>query len=223
MHPIRIIRSGADRGWRLRLAACLLALLALPALAASGIPDTAWQYRRLLIRASLAEFGDDLSGSVFGPQIQQESGWRAEARSKYAAGPAQFTPATSDWFSRTIGRDLGPPRMEDYGWALPAMVRYDAWLYDRSAAATQCDRIAITLAKYNGGDGWIEGTKTIRGDRQIAADAGADPMRWWGNVERYSARADWAFRENRGYPRRILLELAPRYLVAGWTGDDICK
>lgn len=44
---------------------------------------------------------------------------------------------------------------------------------------------------------------------------------WWGNVELHSARSAAAFKENRGYPRRILYVLQPLY--ASWGTMIPCK
>lgn len=44
-----------------------------------------------------------------------------------------------------------------------------------------------------------------------------DPTLWFGNVENYNgSRAEWAFKENRGYPDRILRTLERRYRDNGW-------
>lgn len=207
------------------LARCLLALIAaaligLPLMAlADDIPREARQYRRDLTRNARMIWGLDAPVSTFAAQIHQESAWRPDARSPYAHGLAQFTPATADWIGSLdhalAGADTGNPV-----WALRALVRYDRWLWGRSfvaTAATPCDRMAFALAGYNGGVGYV-----LR-EQKLAMAAGLAPDRWWQNVERtcVPSRAAWACRENRDYPRRILTRLEPIYVGAGW-GPGVC-
>ncbi len=70
---------------------------------AQEIPREAQQHRRDLTRNARMIWGLDAPVSTFAAQIHQESAWRPDARSPYAHGLAQFTPATADW----IG-DLDP-------------------------------------------------------------------------------------------------------------------
>ena len=178
-------------------------------------PREAMKYQRELIRSARAVWGMNAPIAVFGAQIHQESSWRPDARSAYAGGLAQFTPATADWIGSTYRTELGLSDPFNPSWAMRALVRYDRHLFDRIEAATPCDRWAFVLAAYNGGNGWISR------DRALAMRNGADPDRWWGHVELYSPRAEWAFRENRRYPRRILLVLQPRYLR--WGAGVACE
>lgn len=195
---------------RVRCVGALL-LLTLPLVAeAQGIPPAARQYQRALIGNARFVWGLEAPVAVFAAQVHQESGWRADARSKFASGLTQFTPATADWISQKFPEDLGANQPLNPAWALRALARYDKYLHDRQAtAATPCDRWAFTLAAYNGGEGWISR------DKRLAQQQGADPTQWWGAVEYFSPRARWAFEENRGYPRRILRVLQPRYRLWG--------
>jgi membrane-bound lytic murein transglycosylase MltF len=172
-------------------------------------PREALRYRDDLIRNARVVWGLSAPIAVFGAQIHQESAWRPDARSKFAGGLAQFTPDTATWIGSAYKDELGNADPFNPSWAMRALVRYDRHLFDRIEAATPCDRWAFTLSGYNGGAGWV------RRDQAMAERAGADPDRWWGNVELYSPRAAWAMRENRGYPRRILLTLQPIYLRWG--------
>ncbi len=120
--------------------------------------------------------------------------------------------------SETIGKDFGPANPTDPVWALPAMVRYMGWLKKKVAyAATECDWWAFALSAYNGGLGWV-----IK-DRKLAEKQGYNPGKWWYNVENTSSRAKWAFKENRGYPKRILLELNKKYVAGGFPGEILCE
>lgn len=187
-------------------------------LRADAIPRTADLHRRVLTREAQAQWGLKAPVARFAAQVHQESAWRSEARSAYAGGLAQFTPATAEWISRVYPRELGEQAPYSPKWALRALVVYDRHLYDRiDDTATDCDRWAMTLSSYNGGGGWLNR------DRRLAAASGADPNRWWGSVEHHTARAPWARDENRGYPRRILLNLEPLYLARGWPGEAVCR
>ncbi len=81
------------------------------------------------------------------------------------------------------------------------------------SAASDCERMAMTLSGYNGGLGWVQR------DRRLASQKGLDSTRWFGHVATVNAGRNAAsWRENRHYPQRILRELAPRYLT--WGGSS---
>lgn len=76
------------------------------------------------------------------------------------------------------------------------------------------ERWPMMLATYNGG--------SLASDRRVcAATPGCDDKRWWGNVERTSLKSKTAvpgyskswFAINREYPRFIIHDRAPRYVV----------
>lgn len=193
------------------------ALLVAASAAAADVPREAEKYRRDIVRNARLVWGLDAPIADFAAQIEQESAFREDARSYVGAqGLAQFMPATATWIAGAYP-ELGPPQPSNPAWALRAFVQYDRHLWDRIAADSECDRMAMTLSAYNGGPGYV---KRDQGD---ALDAGLDPRRWWDNVETVQTRgrspANW--RENRGYPRRILRALAPRYVWAGW-GRSTC-
>lgn len=180
------------------------------------VPRHALAYRATLIRAARVEWGLDAPTATFGAQIHQESGWREDARSPVGAqGLAQFMPATARWWAE-MRPASGPAAPWNPGWALRSLAGYDRWLWERVRACDDCNRMAMALAGYNGGLGWV------RKDAALAAELGLDPLTWWDNVETVnSGRSSSAKRENRGYPRRILLTLEPRYEAAGW-GPGVC-
>ena len=173
--------------------------------------------RHALQREASATFGLDAPIARFAAQLHQESGWRADARSPYAQGLAQFTPATAEWIAVAYPA-LRPADPWDPLWSIRAQVTYMGHLWLAvNEAATECDRWAFALAAYNGGLGWV-----VR-DRRLTAVLGGDASRWWGHTEQNSNRAAWAKKENRGYPRRILLRLEPAYISAGWAGTAVCS
>lgn len=206
------------------LASALLLLLAAVVLSgtahAAGIPEASAGYRLHVQRAAGEYWGLHASPARLAAQIHQESGWRADARSPYAQGLAQFTPATAKWLPAACP-EIGPPDPWSPQWSIRAAACYDAWLYRRvkplpGGALSECSRWVYALRGYNGGEGWLAR------ERSKALAAGHDPNDWTA-VEAIRVRAQWAHRENIGYPRRILLTLEPAYIDAGWTGQPACQ
>lgn len=213
------IRDPAPLPWREVLAvAGFLALLAFACASVAAPPIAAKKHQRALVSNAHAIWGLDAPVATFAAQVHQESGWREDARSPFAGGLAQFTPDTANWISRAYNDELASNDPFNPSWALRALVRYDRHLWDRAVpAASDCDRMAFVLSAYNGGLGWIQR------DRRKAGEDGADVARYWlPHVEHYNAgRAEHFFRENRGYPRRILLKIQPEY--ATWGPSIDCK
>jgi soluble lytic murein transglycosylase-like protein len=208
------------RHWKLWLALALtvLAFILWASLASAvEIPPRAYQYRATLIRCARAEWGLNAPVATFAAQLHQESLWHANAKSPAGAqGLAQFMPATAHWLPE-VAPQVGAAAPFNPGWALRALLAYDLWLWQRIESATPCEHMAMTLSAYNGGLGWL------RKDKKKAQRIGLDPARWWNQVEAVNAgRAAWAIRENREYPRRILLVLEPMYAAAGW-GKGVCN
>ena len=203
--------------WPLYLAAILtLGLSLIGPAAATPVPREAVKHRAELIRNARAVWGLGAPVATFAAQVHLESRWQASAKSPVGAGGiAQFMPATARWIAQAYPA-LADPDPFNPSWGLRALVIYDLHIWDRASAATDCERMAKTLSGYNGGPGWV--TR----DERLAKASGADPSRWFDQVERFNAgRSAAAFRENRGYPRRILLELEPAYVEAGW-GEGSC-
>jgi len=182
-----------------------------------AIPATSYLYRFKLRREVLARFGSTDNVALIAGQLHKESLWRADARSRYAVGMAQFVPATGEWLARDVCPDIGPYDPWSPDWSVRAIVCYDAWLHARVAdAATPCDQWGFVLCSYNGGLG------NLQRDQRLASANGADPAKWFDSVERFSARATWARTENRDYVRKILRDLEPAYIAAGWPGQSVC-
>ncbi|EHN5173272.1 lytic transglycosylase domain-containing protein [Salmonella enterica] len=173
-------------------------------------PPAALKYRSDVIRASRVDWGLNAPVADFAAQLHQESGWNPAARSPVGAqGLAQFMPSTTDWIGGVFPA-LEAREPYNPGWAIRALVNYDRWLWQRVAVPDRCERMAMTLSGYNGGAGWVNR------DRRLARRRGLDDTRWFGAVATVNAgRSPAAWRENRHYPQRILLDLAPRYLTWG--------
>ena len=182
-------------------------------------PQAALRYRADTIRTTRAVWGMSGPVAVFAGQIQQESGWNPAAHSSVADGLAEFTPSTATWISGAY--HLGSAEPYNPAWALRALVTYDKDLWDKVTgypppAATGCDHMAFTLSAYNGGIGWIPR------DRRTASQFGiANTGVWFDAVELFSSRSATAFKENRGYPRRILLTLQGAY--SSWGPKVECS
>ncbi len=176
------------------------------------IPDLAYRLKRTVRGEVNYVWGLEQSGTVFYAQIHQESCWKPDAKSAYASGLAQFTPDTANWISQLYPADLGDKNPLDVRWAIRAVVKYDKWLYDRFSFAVSDDhRWRFSLSGYNGGAGWVSK------DRDLTKANGKDPCRWTGNVELFSKRATWAFKENRDYVTKILDKWSPMYRQGGFV------
>lgn len=202
---------------RLLIALAMCALCACQPAYADSIPRDAEQYRRTLVRAAHVEWGLDAPIATLAAQVHQESAWRANARSQVGAqGLAQFMPTTSAWMAQLYPNTLGANQPFNPGWALRALVTYDRWLSQRIQARGPCEKWAFVLSAYNGGLGWVQK------DTRQASAKGADKLAWFDSVERHNAgRSAANFRENRNYPRAILLRWEPLYAAAGW-GAGVC-
>lgn len=183
-------------------------------IALAEVPREAQRYQRDLTRHSHAVWGLDAPVAVFAAQIHQESRWNKNAKSAFAGGLAQFTPDTADWISGAYPQSLGANQPYNPAWAIRALVTYDKLLYDQTDAATPCDQMWKTLWKYNGGAGWV------KRDEKLAAKSGVN-VRIAAEVEPFNAgRAPAFFKENRDYPRAILLKWQPTYAL--WGGEIKC-
>jgi len=217
------VRLRADHIHALVVAGNGVGLLLVAILIVSCQPANAWQppaessrYQRELTRIVQQEWGLPAPVAIHAAQIQQESGWRADAESPAGAeGLSQFMPSTSEWIAE-IYPDLGAAAPYSPTWAMRAQSRYNRWHWQRIDAADICSHWALTLSAYNGGLGWVYR------DQRLARAADDDPSVWFGHVERYTNRADWARTENRDYVDRILLQYTPRYAAAGWQGGSPC-
>ena len=147
-----------------------------------------------LERSNLNQFAPQ-----FAAQVQTESAWRPDAHSKYAAGLAQFTPPTwGDIAPATVPSCAGQPEI-DPTCSLRAQNLYMLRLLRKFGDSPPADKWAFAWASYNGGYGWIRREKY-----NCKMAVGCDPRRWWGHVARQCIRADWACKENRAYPDKIL-------------------
>ena len=195
----------------------LLILLWLPFVAGAAhaqgrdfIPERAYQHQAFAFAVWRDTFGQHAPLATLAAQVHKESSWRADARSPFAHGLAQFTPATAQdicrWYPELRPCDTGDPR-----WSLRAQAVYMARLMRRYPAAQE--PWLLGLAAYNSGPGWTDRSRAACRERMCC-----NPERWAGHVEHAidPRHADWAVRENRDYVRRIIRIHGPAYERAGW-------
>lgn len=196
------------------LAISLLAFCSPQPVCAQPIPQAAHQHRATLTRAAHTAWGLDAPIAALAAQVHQESGWRANALSPVGAqGLTQFMPATARWWCAREQQSSAECQPYNPTWALRSMVGYDKYLYDLVPARfTPYERLYVALRGYNGGLGhW-------RAEAAIAAQQ--DHLPGIGKIDAACGRARRAAvhcAENLGYPRRILIELQPRYALWGKT------
>ncbi|BEV15812.1 transglycosylase SLT domain-containing protein [Herbaspirillum sp. DW155] len=168
------------------------------------LPVQATRHRAELTRAAHAGWGLDAPVPVFAAQIHQESGWNPQAVSRVGAkGMAQFMPATARWWCASNGIAAGHCLPENPTWAMRALVGYDRWLYERVRGPDEFSRLWAMSRSYNGGLGhWLQEAAIVRPalDR-LSIDSAC------GKAKRHPSFC----RENLDYPRRILIQLQPRY------------
>lgn len=198
------------------MVACLILLLSPAARAQSPLCE---EYREEILESAWETFGPGAPTADLVAQLHQESGCRTGAVSRVGArGLAQFMPATAgDMATRYAAcRPADPFEPE---WAIRCRDLYMAEQLRALRASTESDHWAMALSAYNGGRGWVlRDRAACRAEPWPCHEARCDPGRWWFHVELTPdpRRAAWAVKENRGYPRRILCTLAPKYAAAGW-------
>jgi soluble lytic murein transglycosylase-like protein len=178
----------------------------------SAIPREAMAYRDNFIRIWRFYFAYAESPTIGFAQVHQESHWKASARSVYASGLAQFTPATAADYSRLLPPEIRAQCSSTAGcptdptWALYALSLYDYNLHRSYAwAETADDRWRIALAAYNGGAGWLQK------ERARAANS-----RRWADIAKACMRSAAACKENHDYPIKIMGRWLPLYQL--WLG-----
>lgn len=206
----------------------LILALALPLGAASQTLQACNQYRAQITRSAFETFGPGAPVADLVAQLHQESGCRADARSRVGAqGIGQFMPATAqDMAARHAA--CAPANPLSAEWGIRCSHRYMRELLRQFASArTESDQWAFAMSSYNGGAGWARRDQRacMGSDWRTFPCEPCDELAWWDNVERTpdARRAKWAVKENRGYPRRIMCAIAPRYEAEGWGRGVGCN
>lgn len=218
--------------------AVLASLLLLMGTAAKAgeLPPGAVQYMPTLKAEQVAQWPGMPLPSALAAQVEQESCvsltsarcWnpRAELRTsrERGVGFGQIT-RTSRFDALAELRAQFPEQLRGWSWSsstlydpayqLRALVLMDYrnWRVI-TGAATDTDRLAMTLTAYNGGLGGL-----VSDRRMCAATRGCDASRWFGHVERTSMKSRTAvagygrsfFDINRAYAPTILFTRRPKY------------
>ena len=137
-------------------------------------------------------------------QVWVESAWKPEARSRFAAGLAQFTPPTWAQYSVEVKPSCEGRPETDPVCSLRAMRTYLLrLLYAYRFVPSSDERLNLAWAAYNMGPG------NMRKERRACARRDScDDDRWTKNVERMCSRAGWACAESSVYPAKIRRRLA---------------
>lgn len=205
----------------------IAAAILLAATATAQVPERCRVYQRQITTEAHTVFGLSAPVATLAAQIHQESGCRADAVSRVGAGGlAQFMPATARDMASIYPSELGPADVTNPRWAIKAQARYMRDLTRSTPGKTECDTWAFGLAAYNGGLGWVRRDQAACRGVAISDDrcGPCDPAQWFGHVAMTPdpRRSPANIRENRGYPKRILLDLSPRYVTAGYGRGVIC-
>lgn len=205
--------------------------------AADELPPGAVKYLPALQSEAAAHWPDVPAVSVLAAQVEQETCvslkspkcWNPRTELKtgreYGFGLGQLT-VTSRFDNFREARKLDGS-LSDWQWAdrydaarqLRALVLMDRAPYQRLASLVpdKTERMAMALASYNGGLGGV-----LQDRRLCAARPGCDPAKWFGHVERTSAKARTAqagygksfFEINRGYVRSVMYDRRGKYARA---------
>lgn len=195
------------------------------------LPKLALVYLPLLLTTQQQIWPDAPMPSFLAAQIEQESCislthskcWNPQSElstpREYGFGFGQITRATRPDGSVRFDKftELKASYASLAGWAwtdrfnprmqMTALIEMDRGIFRRLDAATERDKVAMTLAAYNGGEGGLAQDRW-----QCKLKPGCDPSRWFGHVELTSnkSRVKWqgygksAYEINREYPRNIL-------------------
>jgi soluble lytic murein transglycosylase-like protein len=176
------------------------------------IPREALAHRDNFIRIWRFYFALAQPPTIGFSQVHQESRWKTDARSPYASGMAQFTPATAAQYAMLLPPEVrarcpttaGCPT--DPNWALNALSLYDYNLHKGySWAATGEDRWRLTLAAYNGGAHWLKRERVK-----------ANNSTRWADIAAACIRSTASCKENHDYPVLIIEKWLPVY--RRWLG-----
>jgi hypothetical protein len=185
----------------------IMLLYFFPPHAYGQIPRDAETYRREYTRIIRSEWGLDAPVSSLAAQIHQESRWDCKAVSRVGAGGcAQFMPRTAAWIG-DVDHRLRDGDIYSPAWGFRAQGVYMRWLHDRVKGPVPCEQMAFALAAYNGGLGYVYKRQKLSKTPLICLGS---------TCELNPGIKPSNQNENAHYPRRILLELEPRYESAGW-------
>ena len=182
-----------------RLFVLLVLLLSSGTAFASAIPAEAHQYKKLVVRSVVYDWGGDGPVAFVAALFEVESGWNKLAQNSCsrASGLGQFIPSTGVWWSKMAG--LGKYLPEEPLWAIPATSSYLRWEYNKTSGETPAHRLFKGAMGYNGGGG------NLRKDEHEAKRKGLNPGLYT-SIQRVNGAGRSAAnkRENNEYPEKII-------------------
>jgi hypothetical protein len=176
-------------------------------------------YYLLVTKANRYYWGTDDYIAASMAQMFTESACNRYAESHAGAqGLNQFMPNTGkhlEEFAKCgIGVDYDPFHLK---WITYAGVCYNKFLYESNTTfQAGCERYASAMSAYNGGNRWVS-------RKQNKCKGDCDKSLWFGHVEYMpTVRTKANERENRNYPRKVLIKFTPKFIEAGYRGIDLC-
>lgn len=169
-------------------------------------PSGAVKYRSMVTREAQFLLGLNAPIPMIAAQIEQESAWRPGITAwDNGRGLAQFMDPTTDFITK-LYPELGKAAPYSPAWAIPALIRYDVWIYKRVKGDTECHRWAAALKGYNAGLGYV----------QQAQKASDRPGIWFDATEFVKTKQSAKnFEYSRMYPRWILFKRQLNYTTWG--------
>ena len=204
-------------GYYRSLTAAFLFLAALVAISADASGIISKRCKALIPEFQRAYKNHPIPAAALASQVVQESSCKRLAKSHAGAvGLTQFTKPTLDHMA---AKHRITCNWREVRCALRLQTAYmkDLWLLSPAKHMKKpCDRWAVAATAYNGGRGW-----SLR-DYRRAKREGGDYRAYWKEKDGFEAyhdqrRADWAIRENEGYPRHILRRQVG-FQRLGWMG-----
>lgn len=205
----------------------MVVLLFVPVLSQEDIGDPTdiygcKKYYPIVVAANrYYNYGDINDTAALMAQAAQESSCNPYAKSPYADGFFQFIPTTANWIGKLKECDLGeiiaPYNVK---WSIYSGVCYMKILKRGNTNFTPyCEQYAGALSNYNGGKKY-----TAQKQTNCLKDLNCDYTKWFDNVElQPTTRSASNEKQNRDYVQKILLKLTPKFIEAGYIGENICK
>jgi soluble lytic murein transglycosylase-like protein len=174
------------------------------------VPANANIYRVQLRAESQRIMGINAPVSTLAAQITQESYWQPRVTAwDGGRGLSQFMPATLSWACEKFKAALAGEPCDAYRprVAIRLQAAYMQHLIKRvDEYDDDCNRMGLALMGYNSGEGW-------RIKRQARS---SHPGNVWVTAAINPGVTPANQRVAQDYPRRILLDLEPHFVAAGW-------
>lgn len=177
------------------------------------IPSASAKYKPQALAAWRSVWGIQAPTATFAAQVHAESGWNPLARSYVGArGLTQFMPSTANDVQARYAKEFVGLSMFSPVWAFKAQAIYMRELQEGLTGKDICERMAFTLAAYNGGKRRVLQRKALSKFPDVCFNE---------TCNKNPGISASNQRENVEYPVRILKLVEPRYQAALW-GPSSC-